>query len=182
MRKLITIILIGLFSISLVSCAANTSPGQKTEIELTEENFSDYFILTFDIDDLETRFEWDTLDTAPNNGAIYYQQRATARYHITTDIKKEFICENVVIEGKISISDFNFKTTTPIFVKIEVPLDGQTEYITTIESTNKLAYTTKTSVSGVTLNTELGNPITLPKISDIKFEITSINGVIVFDK
>lgn len=177
----ILLILISALVFSIIN--SNESDGSNSNrhsssIKLTAENFSEYFMIKTDIGDLETRFEWDTLDNSDSN-SLYYQQRAKAKYYITIDTKKDLKCEDVVVKGEITITDRNFKTTTPISVEIEISSRGYVEFTETIDSTNKMAYTTKSMLSnGSTISTVLGQPITLPDIDDIEFEITSITGKI----
>jgi len=181
----ILLILISTLIFSVInSNESDSSNGNKrsSSIKLTAENFSEYFMVKTDIDDLETRFEWDTLDNSDSD-FLYYQQRAKAKYYIIIDTKKDLKCENVVVKGEITVTDRNFKTTTPISVEIEISSRGQVEFTETIDSTNKMAYTTKAMLSnGNTISTVLGEPITLPDIDDIEFEITSVTGKITLER
>lgn len=111
-KKIINLLLLGAFCIILSGCGK-----EPTKIELTADNFENYFNISAQVTDFRTE------DKRTILGTDHY---GYANLKITVNPKKNISTEDILIKGKVTYSGICWASNTDYF-DVSINIDGKGE-------------------------------------------------------
>lgn len=122
MKKVLGILFITIFMFAITGCGSEKEP---VKVELTSENFSEYFSISAQVSD----FTVDEKNTILGKDYIGY-----ANLKIVVNPKKEFKAEDVLIGGKVTISGLCWSGGIDPYFEVTLDMNGKAEYTNTIST------------------------------------------------
>lgn len=123
MKKILSVLFIVILAITLTGCGSSEKSKEPLKIELTSENFAEYFSISAQVSD----FTVDEKSSILGTDYIGY-----ANLKIVVNPKKEFKTEDVSIGGKVTISGMCWSSSLDPYFEVVLDMNGKAEYTKTI--------------------------------------------------